>query len=76
MRLHLGAHLSWYDPQRRSTFELALDGPTPLAEIARSLDLPRGEIAIAAVNNQIVSFDEACVVDGDSVHLYPPVGAG
>jgi len=76
MQLHLGAHLSWYDPKRRSKVELPLGGPTPLGEVLRRLNLPPGEVALAIVNNQLVSVDQAEVVDADHVRLYPPIGAG
>lgn len=76
MQLHLGAHLSWYAPQRRSKLELPLDGPTPLGDVLRRLNLPPGEVALAVVNNELVSVAHAQVVDSDHVRLYPPVGAG
>ncbi len=76
MRLHLGGHLSWYDSQKRSWLELSLSEPVTLIELVRQLDLPLGEIAISAVNGQVVSLEEARVSDGDRVELYPPIGGG
>lgn len=76
MRLRLGAHLSWYAPQRQSTLELTLARPTALREVALGLNLPLGEIALAAVNGQLVDLHEAQVTDADQVALYPPIGAG
>jgi sulfur carrier protein ThiS len=87
VRVHLGGHLSWYDPARRSWLELqlattltnALDGPsgclTP-AHLARSLGLPPGEIALVAVNGHIVERDAATLAPGDTVEFYPPIGGG
>ena len=76
MRLHLGGHLSWYDPQKRSWLELHLTEPIPLVELVRQLGLPEGEIAVVAVNRRAISLEEAIVSDGDRVELYPPLGGG
>jgi len=76
MRLHLGGHLSWYDPQKRSWLELRLSEPTALTELVRQLKLPVEEIAISVVNGHAVSLEEARVSDGDRVELYPPIGGG
>ena len=76
MRLHLGGHLSWYDPQKRSWLELRLPEPMALIELVHQLKLPLEEIAISVVNGRAVSLDEACVSDGDRVELHPPIGGG
>jgi sulfur carrier protein ThiS len=76
MRLHLGGHLSWYDPQKRSWLELSLPEPVALIELVRQLELPVEEIAISVVNGHAVSLEEARVSDGDRVELYPPIGGG
>jgi sulfur carrier protein ThiS len=87
VRVHLGGHLSWYDPARRSWLELqpatilknGLDGPSgPLtpAHLSRSLGLPRGEIALVAVNGHIVDPDAVTLAPGDTVEFYPPIGGG
>ncbi len=76
MRLHLGGHLAWYDPQRRSW----LDGPVPepmsLPALAAQLSLPLAEIAVAAVNGRSVPLADVRVADGDRLELYPPMGGG
>ena len=76
MRLHLGGHLSWYDPQKRSWLELHLSEPISLVELVHQLGLPEGEIAVVAVNRRAISLEEAIVSDGDRVELYPPLGGG
>ena len=76
MQLHLGGHLSWYDPQKRSWLELHLSEPISLVELVRQLGLPEGEIAVVAVNRRAISLEEAIVSDGDRVELYPPLGGG
>lgn len=76
MRVHLGAHLSWYAPGRQSTLDIALAVPTPLRQVAEGLNLPLGEIALAVVNGERVAIETACVTDADRVVLHPPIGAG
>jgi sulfur carrier protein ThiS len=76
MRLHLGGHLSWYDPQKRSWLELAVSEPAALIELVRQMNLPPEEIALTVVNGHAVLLDEACVSDADRVELYPPIGGG
>ncbi len=76
MQLHLGGHLSWYDPQKRNSFEVPLPQSVLLLDLARVLGLPAGEIAIVVVNGQAVELDQARVSDSDRVELYPPVGGG
>lgn len=72
MELRLGGHLWWYAPRRAERLEVAVRGPTPLAEIVADLGLPRGEIAFATVNDTVVRLREATVSDADRVELFPP----
>ncbi len=77
MKLHLGGHLSWYDPQKRSWVEIKLSAPTRLGEILHTLGVPVEEIAVGAVNGAaIFSFDDVCVANEDRIELFPPVGGG
>lgn len=76
MHLRLGGHLSWYDPQKRSSFEVSLVQPTLLMDVVQKLGLPVGEIAMAVVNGQVVSMDQTRLMDEDRVELYPPIGGG
>ena len=77
MKLHLGGHLSWYDPQKRSWIEIKLSGPTMLSDILKTVGVPVEEIAVGAVNGAaIFSFEEVRVRDKDRVELFPPVGGG
>ena len=77
MKLHLGGHLSWYDPHKRAWVELKLSAPTTLGEVLKMLGVPMAEIAVGAVNGAaIFSFEDVRVVDGDRVELYPPIGGG
>jgi len=76
MRLHLGGHLNWYEPHRRSWLDLSLPKTLSLVELVHRLGLPREEIAIVVVNGQTVSLENAQVSNGDQVELYPPLGGG
>ncbi len=76
MHLHLGGHLSWYDPQKRSQFEIQLTEPIQLIELVVQLGVPPAEIAIVAVNGAAVSLEETRVSDTDRVELFPPIGGG
>ena len=51
------------------------DGRT-LVDVLRSLGIPEAEVAITAVNREIVRLEGATVVDADAVHLYPPASGG
>lgn len=76
MELHLGGHLGYYGPERRSRVHVPLDGRTSLVDVLRRLGIPEAEVAIAAVNREIVRLEGATVVDADTVHLYPPASGG
>ncbi len=76
MRVHLGGHLSWYDPQKRAWLELTPAGPIALLELVRRLGVPRAEIAVAAVNRRAVDLETAVAADGDTVEFFTAVGGG
>jgi sulfur carrier protein ThiS len=76
VRVHLGGHLNWYDPQKRAWLELHSAGPISLLDLAGQLGLPVGEIALVAVNGRPVGLDNAFVSDADKVEFYPPIGGG
>lgn len=87
MRVHLGGHLSWYDPGKRAWLEWdaaaalmacreGVSGSLTPADVAQHLGLSRGEIALVAVNGRVVDPDAAPLVQDDRVELYPPIGGG
>jgi len=76
MRLHLGGHLSWYDPYKRAWLEIRLSEPADLLALLRKLHVPPAEVAVAAVNGTAVPLEDARVNDSDKVELFPPVGGG
>ena len=74
MELYLGGYLSWYVHQKPSRLHIHLDRPVSLMELAARLELPLGEIAIAAVNGVAVSLHDAQITNIDSVEFHPPIG--
>jgi sulfur carrier protein ThiS len=76
VHLHLGGHLGWYDPQKRSRLEIHLGEPTGLLSLLEQLRIPAAEIAVVTVNRQAVDLDSVSVNDGDRVELFPPIGGG
>jgi len=76
MRLHLGGHLDWYDPQKRAWLDLHLDTPLLLTDLLGQLGIPPGEVAIVAVDRRAVPLEGTTVSDGNRVELYPPMGGG
>jgi sulfur carrier protein ThiS len=77
MEMHLGGHLSWYVPERKSWIEIRLSEPTSLADILKILGIPVDEVAVGALNGEpIAQILESRITDVDRVELYPPVGGG
>jgi sulfur carrier protein ThiS len=76
MEVHLGGHLAFYDRQKRSRFEVHVEGEVQLLDLIRELGVPEAEIAIAAVNRSLVAPATAVVRDADRLDLYPPMSGG
>ncbi len=76
MLVHLRGHLNWYDPLKRSRFELKLSETVALGDLLERLGIPQAEIAVAAVNGQAVEIATARLSDEDRLDLLPPVGGG
>jgi molybdopterin converting factor small subunit len=87
VQVHLGGHLSWYDSEKRAWLELdsrtitaagqrGRSGPLTPASVAWFLSLPRGEVALVAVNGRVVDPDTARLMPGDKIEFYPPIGGG
>ena len=77
MKLHLGGHLNWYDPNKKPWVEIKLSAPTTLGAVLKTLGVPPAEIAVGALNGAaIFSFEEVRVTNRDRVELYPPIGGG
>ena len=76
IELNFGGHLGFYAPGRRSHLSFPLDQDTPLITILEMLNIPLGEINLAAVNGESVELDKATVKPGDRIDLYSPVSGG
>jgi len=76
MEVHLGGHLAFYDREKRSRFEMHLEAETALLDLIRELGVPEAEIALAAVNREVVALEGARVADADRLDLYPPISGG
>ena len=49
MKVHLGGHLAFYDPEKRSRFEVHLEAETALLDLVRELGIPEAEIALVGM---------------------------
>jgi sulfur carrier protein ThiS len=76
IELHLGGHLAFYAPQKQSRFSVPIDQPTELKVILQKLGVPLAEVAIVAVNGELVDLAASRVNPGDRIELYPPMGGG
>lgn len=76
MKLYLGSHLSWYAPGKQAELEIPLAAPALLSAILAQLGVPLAEVAIAAVNGNLVSLRDARVAESDRVELFPANGGG
>ena len=76
MRIHLGGHLDWYDPQKRTWLDVPVEGTITLLALAERLGLPPGEIAIAIVNRRAVELETASASDADTVEFFTAIGGG
>ena len=76
MRVHLGGHLNWYEPQKQSRLEIHLAAPIALRELVDQLGLPPAEIYLVSINGEVASIDDALIYDSDRVDFFPPVGGG
>ena len=76
LKLHLGGHLSFYEPQRRSWIELSLQAPQSLPDLLAGLGIPPAEVALVVVNGALVQDEAPIISKNDLVELYPPMGGG
>lgn len=76
MKLHLGGHLSFYEPQRRAWIELALAAPQRLDDLLADLQIPATEVALVVINGKLAQEDMLLISDDDQIELYPPMGGG
>lgn len=76
MKLHLGGHLSFYEPQRRSWVELALQAPLSLPDLLAGLGIPPAEVALVVINGTLAQDEAPIISENDRIELYPPMGGG
>ncbi|MGQ9766696.1 MAG: nickel-dependent lactate racemase [Anaerolineae bacterium] len=76
MRVHLGGHLSWYDPQKRAWLDVPVQAPITLLALAEHLGVPAGEIAVVSINRRIAELETDSAYDGDTVEFFPAIGGG
>jgi sulfur carrier protein ThiS len=76
MKLQTGGHLSFYMPGRKNSLELTLSGPTPLTEVLEQIGIPLSEVALTAINGELVEADTAVVQDADLVRIFSAVNGG
>jgi sulfur carrier protein ThiS len=76
VEIHLGGHLAFYAPQKKSRLSMQIDQTTRLDAILRKLGLPQGEVALAAVNGEMVDPASAMIEPGDKIELVSPMGGG
>ena len=76
MILYLGGNLSWYDRQKRAHLEITLVEKISLNALLMQLGIPRAEVAIVSVNDEMITDDDVILCDLDAVKLFPPIGGG
>lgn len=76
MKLYAGGHLTFYMPGRKHSLEISLREPTPLREILVRLGIPLPEVALTAVNGELVEAETAIVGDADVVKVFSAVNGG
>ena len=76
MKLYTGGHLSFYMPGRKQSLELALDAPTPFIEILAQIGIPPSEVAVTAINGELVQAETAIVYNDDQVRVFSAVDGG
>lgn len=76
VRVHLGGHLNWYDPQKRAWLELRPGALPSVRGLVEQLGLPPGELAVIALNGRLIELDDTPLADGDRIDFYPPMGGG
>lgn len=74
VEVHAFATLKKLLPENGSA-QVEVEPGTTVEDLARSLDLPLGEIRIVMRNNRHVEL-ETVVEDGDRVAFFPAVGGG
>lgn len=76
MRIYLGGHLSFYNPQKDSWLEVEVSDPVSLTSVLTKAGIPLGEVHLVTVNDEIVDLEGTLITSEDKVRLYSPTGGG
>jgi sulfur carrier protein ThiS len=76
MRLYLGGHLDFYNPQAGGWLEIRLNQPTALGEVLNQQGIPAGEVQMVILNGELAELETAIVSNQDEVKLFSAVGGG
>jgi molybdopterin converting factor small subunit len=76
MRIYLGAHLNFYHPNKEKWLQIDLEHPKPLDEILEMAGIPKGEVHMVVLNDEISDLEGQIISPQDEVKLFPAVGGG
>jgi sulfur carrier protein ThiS len=76
LKLYAGGHLTFYMPERKHLLEISLGAPTPLREILAQVGIPLPEVALTALNGELVEVETVIVKDDDQVRVFSAVNGG
>jgi len=76
MILSTGGYLTFYMPGKRTDLELDLTEPMSLQSILTEVGIPLEEVYLVVINEKIVDWSEAVVVNQDRVKVYSPIDGG
>jgi len=63
-------------PGRKHALEISLREPTPLSEILSQVGIPLPEVALVAINGEMVEVENTIVRDEDHVRVFSAVNGG
>ncbi len=78
MKVHLWGELGFYGPERRSRFEVRIEGEVPLADVFRLIGVPEADVAVVGLNGEVIRLGDPSrtVGDGDRLDLFPATSGG
>jgi sulfur carrier protein ThiS len=76
MRIYLGGHLDYYNPQQGSWMDIEQDQPIHLRELLDNIGIPLAEVQITVINGNVEELHESMVSNLDVVKLFSAVGGG
>jgi len=78
VKVHLWGELGFYGPERRSRFEVRIEGQLPLAEALHLIGVPEADVAVCGLNGAVVRLGDPSLTvrDGDRLDLFPATSGG